>query len=462
MPTFPVAITADSHTLLEVDFPSGTRRYSLASDGVFSHSGQTYKDLMLRAGQITYALGDESKSLQHPQMSPEIADPDEDLLNILGRGERWEQSAARVYVAPPAASGKAQWTTWYTGVLDNMLPSDRGSFTLSLTMRLRELKSPWPLNQINPYDFGAADKSAYGTQSPLVVGKHDDYGDQTTGACPVLYVDKGASKLYYVVSAGRVNVVRVYSASQLKALGTHYTIVYLTIGGRLYTLIHFLADQSSNQITCDVEGPESVGDGTGTMIHEATDILLFVLVNFVFNEYQGGNWISGLGGAPINLASFAAVKAALSGRAGGAAFAAARYFAGQTTGEQFCNEWASSMGVDIAWNCAGELQLYYDDLYSNDAGYALPKWYYPADFGLPKITLDSSGLVQTTIVQYESFASEPTQSSPQGTNAKLKKQKPDPQNRDGRGYWQLQVSDPMATVRGSVNINAETGPKTTP
>jgi hypothetical protein len=468
MPLFTTAITVPTYTLMEVDFPSGTRYYSLADEGVFSASVAAYQPRLLSCGSYRVSLSDASKSLQHVTLNPVVTDGDESLLNLVGRGERWQYSAVRVYWAPAAASGKSQWTQMYGGDLDDIQPGKRGEwhFTVNPT-QFRKLQSPFPLVQVGTYDWPNADKSALGNPIPIVIGKHDDYGDQNTGAVPTLYVDKVGFR--YLVSLGWVTPLRVYSAGTLKTLTTHYTISRTNIGGRYFTLIDFIADQGTNQITLDVEGVETIGNGTGVMVTEATDVLKFVLVNFCFNEYQQGLWQTGLGGAPINTASFTAVQSALSGRACGSAFAASRYLAGQTSGEQFINEWAASTGVDVAWGPDGTIRLYYDDCAqlssgATNAGYTLSQLRYGSDFSADGLTLalDSKGAVNSAVVQYETFQSEPTTAAPQGIHAKFKKAKPDPQNRDGRGYYQMRVTDPLSTVSATVNINANAGPATTP
>lgn len=458
MPTFATAITNPSYTLLEVDWPDTTRYYSKV--GVNSASVGAYQPRVKSFGTIRYALGDESKSLQYVTMTITLTDGDETLLNMLGKGYRWQYSAVRVYVAPAAASGKSQWTSFFVGVLDDFQPAGRGLWTLTVAPKVRQLRAPFPLTQTDEDFATTADKTALGNQIPVLAGKHDDYGDQNTGAVPTLYVDK--TNFYFLVCIGWVTVLRVYLAAALKTLTTHYTVLHSIIGGRLYTIIKMVGDPGTSAVTCDIEGPETVGNGTGAMITEATDVLKWLLANFVYAEYQSGNWASGAGNAPLNTTSFTTVQSALSGRAGGAAFAAARYMSSQVTGENFVNEWASSMGVDVAWDQNGNLALYYDDCYSNDPGYSLSILRFPGDLGEPHVAFDSRGAVSTGVIQYESFASEPSTTSPQGFSSKLKKHKPDPTNRDGRGYYKLQVNDPLSTIPASLNINAECGPKTTP
>src|SRR5215471_8213189 len=188
MPVFASAITNPSYVLLEIDWPDQTRRYSKV--GVNSASVGAFIPRVVRFGQVRYSLADENKSLQHSSMSITLADPDQTLANMIGCGARWSNAAARVYVAPAAASSRSQWTQFFGGVVDEMQPTDAGQWVLTLTPQMRRLRAPIPLSQINLYDFTNPDKSAQGIQYPLMLGKADDFGDQNTGACPAIYVDK--------------------------------------------------------------------------------------------------------------------------------------------------------------------------------------------------------------------------------------------------------------------------------
>ncbi len=102
---------------------------------------------------------------------------------------------------------------------------------------------------------------------------------------------------------------------------------------RRYTLILFdpaspygLAVIGGSTVHCDVQGMETVGDGTGTLITDYFELYLHTLVNFLLQSYQHGAWES----IPtflfsdgvtvldrVDAASFAAASAVAAGRTAG-------------------------------------------------------------------------------------------------------------------------------------------------
>jgi hypothetical protein len=75
--------------------------------------------------------------------------------------------------------------------------------------------------------------------------------------------------------------------------GRRYTIVYGKVGNRPADVAagyYDPTDRAANPIAFNVQGVETVGDGTGTLITDGFQQYLHVLRNFIMGDYQGGNW----------------------------------------------------------------------------------------------------------------------------------------------------------------------------
>lgn len=102
--------------------------------------------------------------------------------------------------------------------------------------------------------------------------------------------------------------------------------VYVDIAGRRYTLIYAKGDLAANALsgdaplTVNVQGVETVGDGSGTTVVDLCQQYQHFLTNFVLGDYQSGAWLSVPtfpdGTARIDTASFTAAQAALDARTG--------------------------------------------------------------------------------------------------------------------------------------------------
>jgi hypothetical protein len=100
-------------------------------------------------------------------------------------------------------------------------------------------------------------------------------------------------------------VPRVYKNGTLLTLTTDYVLSYPIRGGKQFTSIDLVAAiTAADIITCDIDGLEDVGDGSGQLITNLVDQHLHWLVNFAFADHRIGLW-NDPADYPIDLDSFA-------------------------------------------------------------------------------------------------------------------------------------------------------------
>lgn len=148
--------------------------------------------------------------------------------------------------------------------------------------------------------------AAYSLVAPVCYGHHDASTSRTgPGFIPGILVDQMAYR--YMICAGRAkSVPRVYVAGNQISTSL-YTTEYLTTGGRLYTLIKFDDATDANAagvataagvslpdvaVTADVQGYETVGDGSGSLITNPATQIAHFLTNWVLGGYMSGSWAS--------------------------------------------------------------------------------------------------------------------------------------------------------------------------
>lgn len=73
--------------------------------------------------------------------------------------------------------------------------------------------------------------------------------------------------------------------------GRVYTCCYIKEGGNSPLPIQEIVE-GKTLFTCNVQGIESVGDGSGTLIENAFDIYKHLMQNWVFGDYTAGGWLS--------------------------------------------------------------------------------------------------------------------------------------------------------------------------
>ena len=232
--------------------------------------------------------------------------------------------------------------------------------------------------------FGAQDKKS-GFGEPIIYGDVNSSGMPSGGAINPIYIADatiGADLYRVLMVAGHAckAITEIYyngtavpdgayygAGNPLLAPGyTGWTAVnaggesYIDYLGRRYTAILVRADALNpddvHRVTCDVQGIETVGDGTGTLITSYFDAYLHFLKNFAFGNYQTGAWL-GMPTWPdasdmIDAATFTAAQAVTATRMGDATGYIVRAVIGANGLLNPLSEWLAR------WNVSGDCRMY--------------------------------------------------------------------------------------------------------
>jgi hypothetical protein len=399
---------ANIYRWAQFTFPySGTRLWGWAEDGGFNSTGSVippgyYKPKILQASRPVYGGLDLGNSLRLPEMAITLDDCDDDFGTIIGTNENALRAAVTVK-AVAIENGAVLDSMSFTGVLASWsLTSDK---VYQLTLRSDDtvlgstVKKPirpedWPLVPV---------KTTWGTNAPIIIGLHDSAGITNTGACPVTHVDN--VNFYGLVSWGWVTVLRAYQDNVRVAAGTapFSSVVHLVRGGQMWTLLKFTSDQSAHTWTADVQGVESVGDGSGTALNNAGECMLWFLRNLAFGTPKRGLWLTS--GGNLETADFTLATMAL--RAGGNPYKVSRLINSDTTVVSEVNGWGASCGLFPYVSPAGNIGVMFHDPQEKAVNWNNgSRWYRDTekDFDRMELAFDQSGIIGGSLVTANSLA----------------------------------------------------------
>lgn len=350
---------SELYSLHRISYPGGTKQYSQRP--VNSTSEGVYEGRIKSVGHLSRGTLDRSFSLEPLQLSLTIDDAPgpassqrffAELLESVG-GDQIEDCAAVTELTAPGIDVADRFTL-HTGLIEEI--GWEGPLCYSLRIRTddRPLRRDFPKDVIALSVWPNAHASAVSKPAPEVYGKFDTGGGTTGGALPTLYVDKVGFR--YMVSRRRIKAVnRVYVAGTQVTVG--FTITYPLVGGRRYTLIDFDADQGDAAVTCDAEGYETVGDGSGTLIENWADQLRYALINSVYGDATDLPLPDAT--APIDTTWFDAAADFLDARG----HKSARYLGGdkRRNGKALIDEGCSSYQCRPFWTNLGKIAIRFED-----------------------------------------------------------------------------------------------------
>ncbi len=257
-------------------------------------------------------------------------------------------SSATIRLAEASIS-EADWFTEFDGILTAWDPKDR-VYTLSLRFDDRPLEM-YHTCKLSQSDWPAADSKVWGQQAPRPYGKHSSLGATKGGMLPTFPVD--VARYRYLVCRGCAKSVdRVYvSGTQVT---TGWTASYVTVNGSIYTVVTFTTDQKDAVVTVDIQGYETVGDGSGTLIEGPVDQLAHALKNWVWGEYRTGAWLTA---APINAAAVTACAAYFTRKG----LKGSGYIKDRFRGHDLLSGWLKSWRARGWWTNGGELAIGIED-----------------------------------------------------------------------------------------------------
>lgn len=351
------------HPALTIAFPDRTRRY--ASKALASAALGPYAPKVIENGwgQLRYGSEDRSGRLLPGETTVTIDDKDFDfaMLREGAYGDQLYGSAATIdFLAPGATSFRG-----FTGIYVSAEFSETGD--VKLLLRVDDL----PLRRNTPKvtlgrDWPNSKADVLAQYAGPLYGIHDATAlGAPAGAIPCPYIDTVQFK-YFVCLGAAKTIRRVYTGTVLQTVSVDYVVGYEVVNGRLYTVINFFSDQGTDEVTVDVEGAEATGDTTGTLIANPLGHLEHFLHNFVWGNYQSGNWLTST--APLSTAHWTTAKAFLDTLS---VTGSRRITGEQVTGEAIVNELSDRLPVRFWWTGAGELAVLPWDLrtattYSSD------------------------------------------------------------------------------------------------
>ena len=346
--------------------PTGTLYWGRAPGGVCELGGAYYDGIVTKFGSVGEAADRVSMSLtQGATRTLQIVERNDDRWwsTMCAKGYRVAGSTCAYYLAAPTTRvPEGSWLQLFAGTLQSgwgnpaPLTWDLPFVPLDAPLRSTIARRLTESNRRN------IDPALVGTCAPLVWGHCDSYASAQKGCVTAIRDAASGTPYTYTLAFGAFKgVPRVFSEGTLKTLTTDYTIAYPVLDGDTWTQIAFVADQGTNTITADVDGYETVGDGSGTLITDEVDVLEHFCHNFVFNRSHGV-WYTRLT-APvvgIDTASFDAAKVFLAGRANATTRSANRIISGETTGMSELNAWCQQTQIAPYWTATGKLALMVD------------------------------------------------------------------------------------------------------
>lgn len=291
-------------------FPDGTKLYS--DVGLCSRLNGFHEALVKDWGQIRDASADSRNALEISDWSGlQIIDKDGDWVTRASKYELRGSPVVLTYSSPRI--GTSDFFTRFSGVLLDHSASD-GVITIKCGPSfMLPLIAPFPEIRVTLADFPELPDELVDIYAPIgPYGRHDSYafGNATKGnsdgQIAPMYVgeytetnleDVEITGSKFLIGVGMIkHVIMVYNngipITQGFAPGNWKDqSIYETINGVTWSRLQFTTDKSDVDITLDLEGYETVGDGTGTLITDPTAQLMHFITNFGLGRYKTGPWL---------------------------------------------------------------------------------------------------------------------------------------------------------------------------
>lgn len=343
--------------LLEIDLPSGTVRLGPMLDDrlgtITSLSLGDYEARVKSFGEFQQKVSLDTCTLYNWELTVTLDDSDLWWSQLVAAGYDFHDATVRLRLASDAADPANDWLLLATGRLYAMAGNDDGEYTVSVRPPDTLLDSEIKAVTIQPYDFPDAPPANFGTMANLVYGRCSSrYSESPAGYVSCPYVDT-VNYRYLVCFGWATDVIDVYVTGARANPGT-YSILYLTIGGRRFTLIEFNASKGAASITADVLGYDTVGDRTGSLITHPLKIAEHAITNFSLDETPTGAWISS-STVPIDTTLLAAAVTFTEGRAAGCDYVGARVIDGPIKGTDLLDQACVGVHISPFWTAAGKV-----------------------------------------------------------------------------------------------------------
>lgn len=348
-------------------------------------------------GSIGRAFPDRSEQLQAVECEIEIDDQSLWFHRLVCGSNASSLRRSPVVLYYGAAGVRPDdWYTAFGGVLDSWQQPSQFIWRLRLRPDDRWMNGYMADDPINNADYPNAHKDALGKRYPIIYGKHSSDGFGGGGFVPCYYVDT-VNYVYLVCRGQALSVDAVYSGGTVVPSGD-YTVSYTTTrNGKVVTEIDFSADQGDNEITVDVQGYDTIGDRTGSLITNPADILKHFIENWCYATYTSGSWLSG--SAPLDNRSFSRAREFFSTFS----FESARRYAGDRVRViDAINNWATSNNCKMFWTNEGRMAIRVND-HRPIRTYLGPEWWVRGNMDMApgfSMAYDTLGIKDEVTVQF--------------------------------------------------------------
>lgn len=361
--------TPETYPVLEIESDTAGDLF-LSTSGVAAPDA-IYIPKVMEWGPIGLGVNVRSNDVAAMEVDVVIADAIDDGAGgkrifdgiATGYANRFRGARATILLLGPSFN-RANAAVLFRGVVDSFIKTGLAQWRIRLRTDDKALSySEAPRIPYGRF-FPRILSEVEGTFAALIYGKHRGAGlGGDGGAVTTVYVDTDLFR--YAVGLGHYNVTGVYRQAGDEAGATFsvidpslYEVLYLTIAGKLFTVIEFTDNQNNEEsenieIRVDVEGFGSIeGDGfVGDWENPAWQLLHY-LANFVFGDWRSGEYVDP-STLPLDLASFAA-SADYFDVFG---YESSRLLREPTSCEGTINEWAASTSCKVFWTNEGKLAI---------------------------------------------------------------------------------------------------------
>ena len=300
-----------------------------------------------------------NSSLELTNLEVTVDDTDQSLTTLLEGASRHlvRGSVAVIHVGSRNVAS-ANWFVLYSGRVDTYGQSSPLTWTFQLSPNDLPLqRASVPKAKINVSDWPASRLDVRDKPAPILYGRVSSANGANDGAITCPYVDTGGFR--YLVCAGWAKAVDTVYKDGTPVAAADYSITRPVVNGRTYTLIDFTATQGDTAvITCDAQGYETVGDGSGTLITDPPTILKHLLVNWIYGDYKTGAWLSD-STAPVDTTTFGTTFFSARG------YQSSVYISGtKKKGLEVVNDFLASFEAKAYWTADGKIALAVEDFTS--------------------------------------------------------------------------------------------------
>lgn len=375
----------------KIEFPGFD--FLISKAGYSSLAGGHFEARVVSFGSAEFMKSGDDGGLAGVQMRIRVRDDDRRLRKLYegARKNEIRGSVATGYLMTPTVSYSTD--VRFGGVVTKLSFPPR-TMEAEITLRTNDdaLLRPvgLPLSRV---DWPFADPAIFDKVAPVLYGLHDaSYTRNGPAMVPTLCVDTMQHR--YLVCRGRaLSIIRAFDGTTPVSISTEY----LTRSGRIYTVAK-LSSAPTGEVTVDVQGMETVGDGSGTLITNPATQLAHRLTNFVLGDYMTGAWASTHALLDsTHLTSAETYFTALGARG-------SMYDDSERSGADILAAHCRSFGMRCWWTPAGKIASGYENVFAQPYTGERFRWYRDDASGFGLEEDDYNVVRQVTVRQAHSAA----------------------------------------------------------